>query len=78
MPLIKIAVEIDDEWEEVGELEVDVVPRAGEVLALDSPMAGTQQPAGDFEVIGVKHYHYWRHPEKSEIMVFLRSPFHAG
>jgi hypothetical protein len=78
MPLIKIAVESDDEWEEIGELEVDVVPRVGEVLALDEPEAGTKQPAGDFEVVSVKHYHYWRYPEKSEILVFLRSPFPAA
>ena len=76
MPLIKIAVETDDEWEEVGELEVEVVPRVGEFLALDEPTVG--KPAGDFEVVSVKHYHCWRYPDKSEILVFLRDSFQAA
>lgn len=75
MAKIKIAVQRANEWEEVREsLDVDLVPRIGEVIAFDEPGHGTRLPVGDFEVVQVKHYHYWLYPEQSEIVVFIRDP----
>ncbi len=72
MVKIKIAAQRAGEWKEVGQLDVDMVHRIGEVVALDEPEHGTNLPVGDYEVVQVKHYHDWQYPEQSEILVFLR------
>ena len=72
MAKIKIVMERTNKWQDVGELDVEVVPRTGELIAFDD--ADTfKLPMGDYKVIQVKHYHYWRHPELSEISVFIRN-----
>ena len=78
MTKIKLAIQRDGDWVERGELNVEVVPRIGEVLALDEPGVGTDLPVGDFEVVQVKHYHFWQYPEQSEILVFLNDPMRAS
>lgn len=74
MPKVKFFLEDDSEWEEVGTLDVEVVPREGEVVAFDEPRAGRDDPVGDFYVKKVKHYHFWQFTDKSEFFVFLYRP----
>jgi hypothetical protein len=74
MPEVKFFLENDGDWEEVGSLDVEVVPREGDVVAFDEPRAGHDDPVGNFLVTYVRHNHFWRFPDKHNIFVFLRDP----
>lgn len=73
MTKVKICLQCEGRWEEVADLEVEVMPRVGEAIAFDD-VGDTNIPPDDYIVYQVKHYHYLTATEKSEIHIFIGRP----